>query len=284
MYRSSSPGAWAGVGSGLAFLASVTVMILSIIGWTLVPPGTAPATATNYTYNATTCAPNATLDSRCVPLEVLDTGCTLGTYWPDHNVCGPTLQAPTGTACQSLCYVEDATTTQCDNVTGACNGNVTESRGWCNEETDLNATIPIETWWFDVVDPDNLLPVFWNYAYNCYLNTVRLFTLDMAWTTNPSNQGEFVGRSACKDYLNATFWAERGGCLTIEEMWLDPTVTPIEHYLNSTDELPTFRLCTFLFTSAALNQTAIDELPSKRALTMDQLPPYVPSALFAPRW
>jgi hypothetical protein len=241
---------------------------------------TTTTTAGNYTLNSSACAPTQVLDAGCVPSETLDTGCTLGYLWPDHGVCGPTVQAPTGTPCQSLCYVEDATTTACDNVTGACNGNVTESLGYCDPETDLNATIPFEPFWLTVLDPVNTLPVFWNYAYDCYLNSARLFTLDLVWTTQPDNQGEIVAaRTACKDYLNATFWAERGGCLTIEDMWLDPAVMPIEYYLNETDPLPTFRLCTFLYASAALNQTAIDELPTKRSL----LPSHVPRELFERR-
>jgi hypothetical protein len=285
--QTSSPGTWAGVGGGLAFAASVTVMILAILGWAMRPPLTpaaaGDATTTNYTLNSSACAPTQVLDDACVPLETLDTGCTLGYLWPDHGVCGPTVQAPTGTACQSLCYIEDATTTACDNMTGACNGNVTESRGYCTLETDLNATIPFELLWLTVTGPINEYPVFWNYAYNCYLNVVRLFTLDMVWTTDPQNQGEVVGAfTACKDFLNATFWAERGSCLTIEETYLDPTVTPIEHYLNDTNTLQQFRLCTFLYTNAALNQSAIGQPPVKRTLAAP--PPYLPAELFARRW
>jgi hypothetical protein len=286
--RSSAADTWAGVSSGLIHVAGLIVLILSILAWTLRPsstPTTAADVTYNYTYNSSDCAPVAELDASCVPLETLNTGCTLGYLWTEHGVCGQATQAPTGTPCQSLCYVEDAVTTACDNVTGECNGNTTESRGYCNEETDLNATIPFDTVWLTITDPVNFDPVVWNYAYDCYLNMVRLFILDLVWTAQEENTGEVVGaRSACSDYLDADFWALRGDCLTIEGMWLDPTVTPLEHYLNNSASPPQFRLCTFLYASATLNQSAIVLSPStKKRDVGGGLPDALPEALFARR-
>jgi hypothetical protein len=271
-----SPRCWAGFNTSATTLAALTAMILAIIAWSLRPsfPANDPVSV-----NAS-CAPERTLDTACVPLATEATGCTLGYRLADYGVCAPPAYAPTGTPCESACYVPGATTTACDNVTGACVGDPSESRGYCDNSTDLNATIPIADYWLTVEpNPDNDYPVIWKVIYNCYLNTVRLIILDMTWTTNPGNTGEFVGAMLdCREYLENDFASVRGHCVTTEEHWLDPAVTPIEHYVNNTNQEQQFRLCIFTYASGALNLSAVP--PTKRAVG---LPADLPPELFAKR-
>jgi hypothetical protein len=259
----------------LATLAGATVMVLAIVAFVLAPSSgtsgsgstsTSTSTSNNYTYNVT-CDDNRTLDSACIPLDqsTLNLGCTLGYSLPGYGAC-VTAEAPPGSPCTSVCYIDDAVTLGCDNITGACVGDVTECRGYCtsSDEEDWNTTLPVELFWETVIDFETSAPVFWNYAYDCYWNAIRLFTLDLGWLSEESdisNLGNIVGlRADCRDYLDATFLDERGDCLVISEHLLDPTVTPPEYYLNNTVAPPQFRVCIFLYQCAALNQTAIHDV------------------------
>ena len=228
---------------------------------------------TNSSTTTTTSGDGGVLNASCTPLGADE--CSVGalvTTPNDGDICLPA-RAPTGTACTNRCYIEGATTPACDGITGACTGDSTECLGYCNETTNLNLTIPFDTNWMgltDVVVPE--VPFVWNYYFDCYWNSVRLFLLDVCWTTRleGDDYGNMVGcYNDCNDYLDPDFVASgmADACLQTDDFLIDPNMTDPVRYLNDPDHLPQFRLCTFKYRCAALNQTAIAE-NSKRSTDM----------------
>jgi hypothetical protein len=246
--------------SDLGGLVNLTLMVLIIVFFAryyhLATPTPTPCETVNVTVNST-CDDGRILEVTCNDPQ---NACRLGYIIPDIDAC-VLEDAPTGTACSSPCYVPDAATTACDNITGGCTGDVTECRGYCDAETDLNATIPFNDFWIGVNESASDMPIFWNYGHVCYWNRAILFVLQLWWSSNTGNTGEPVGAySRCEDYLALDFdTTVAAGCLDITLELLSANLTNPVHYLNDTEAVPQFALCIYKYKCAALNQTAIED-------------------------
>lgn len=170
--------------------------------------------------------------------------CAVGYYFPDYGICIPKT-VPNGTACTNVCYVDDAETTAC-NQHGVCEGDPSECRGFCEANSDCNASIPLNP-----VFVDDLGGILWNYRYLCVAARCELFTLDLYWQQEPLNYGETIsGYLRCEDFLNVTWAEERADCLFQEDFLLDHNFTD-GFFPDNTPARPSqFRMCTFHYKCA----------------------------------
>jgi hypothetical protein len=234
-----------------------------------------PYTITNTT--TTSAATSSGVDC-AANIETVDCSrgrvCEVPYHIPDMGVCIQTPAVP-GTACESVCYVEDATTTAC-TATGTCEGNWTESLGYCTTDADCNASIPFNEEWLYLVDNVSLyadeLPLFWGIRYSCYFNRCMMFTLDRVFQ---SHENEIVGNilmfAQCHDFLNRTFFTgDLPSCITTENHLLQPNLTNaifagVPGFDTSAYE-PQLRMCTFYYGNSRINHTAVEDWNKKRSV------------------
>lgn len=249
---------WALGNSILHSLASLALMILIIIYFGQhyhVTPRCDPLDA--ITVNAT-CVPERELNVNCTQAK---DPCKVPYYLPEFGTCDPQ-QAIGGTACNDICSVPDAVTTVCDNTGTCAPTDPTECRGYCQENADCNASLPFNTFWIGVNDSIVNVPIYWNYQCLCYLNMAEQFVLDLFWFEDDASTGVLVGGVRCVDYLDPTFAETYKDCLTMTRYLLDPTLMPIQYYLNNSGQTSQFGLCVYTYNCAVLNQTAL--LPAKK--------------------
>jgi hypothetical protein len=201
------------------------------------------------------CAPVDTSDGRVVSQEC-STGalCEIAYYIPELGAC-LTTAAPINTSCENNCYIDDAESTQC-NAFGACVGNATECRGYCQADSACNETIPLNPYWLDEDNFDDGL-ILWKYVYKCIYDRCELFMLDEYWRADVNDYGAPIGVGLrCLDFLDVAWSTERSGCLFEESFLLDMNMTN-GLFVNSTPTTPTqFRMCTFHYACAPFNATA----------------------------
>jgi hypothetical protein len=196
--------------------------------------------------------------------------CNVGYLLVENEACF-SQQASPGTSCTSACYLEEATTTTC-NSNGQCQGNTTECRGYCQEDSDCIEVIPFNTDWFnaggDLDDPE---PIFYSYKHVCHFNRCELFTLDRFITARSGNYMRNAADWAhCDDYLNTSFINERKSCLRIERYLIDTNLTSPSHYIGNYAYPPQFSMCLYYYECAELNQTAIGLASNATSLSVNE--------------
>ena len=246
--------------SFLTFVFAVTVLVLVAVMFGMHYPHL-PYTFTITTVSEVECTANVETED-CSRGNI----CEVGYYVPDLGICLQS-QAVPGSACESLCYVDGATTTEC-TASGECNGTWTESMGYCQTNDDCNSSIPINEEWFSLVDDngfnmDNQL-LFWGIRYSCYLNRCMMFTLDRFFQSADNEiVGNILAFAQCNDFLDPTFFEDpdRRDCITTEGHLLLPNLTNNvfvgQPSFNTNVWVPQLRMCTFYYGNSLVNQTEV---------------------------
>lgn len=191
---------------------------------------------------------------------ITDEPCKRHFKYTESDVCEHVFE-PVNTTCSNNCYIDDAELT-C-SATGRCTGAITDCRGYCTTNADCVEAIPLSSLWDDAVATwDDYEAIKWRHDHICELNRCSLFLVLMFADPNHALSGDYaqpVGVVPCIDFLNSTYAAESGQCLTINQHMMYTNITNIA-IINNTDieSPPQFHMCTYYTNCAPLNATALE--------------------------